>query len=52
LLDEEQKEKLKDIKCVSIGEVTSKTMKALGLEVYKEATPFTIDGLIQCLCEA
>ena len=51
LLNEEQKEKIKQIKCVSIGEITSKTMKSLGLEVYKEANPFTIEGLIQCLYE-
>lgn len=52
LLDEEYKEKVKTIKCISIGEITSKAMRNLGLEVYKEANPFTIEGLIECLCEA
>lgn len=51
LLNEEQRAKVKQIKCVSIGEITSGTMKSLDLEVYKEANPFTIDGLIQCLYE-
>ena len=51
LLDEADQEKVKKIKCFSIGEITSQTMRALGLSVYKEANPFTIDGLITCLCE-
>ena len=51
LLDEEDKEKVKAIKCISIGEITSKAMRDLGLTVYKEAHPFTVEGLINCLCE-
>lgn len=51
LLDEEDKEKVKAIKCISIGEITSKAMQELGLEVHKEASPFTIEGLVNCLCE-
>lgn len=51
LLDEEGKAKVKQIKCISIGEITSKVMRDLGLVVYKEANPFTIEGLIDCLCE-
>ncbi|MFQ9697554.1 MAG: uroporphyrinogen-III C-methyltransferase [Zhenhengia sp.] len=51
LLDEEDKEKVRAIKCISIGEITSKAMRDLGLTVYKEAHPFTVEGLINCLCE-
>ena len=51
LLENEAQEKVKAIKCISIGEVTSKAMRDLGLAVYKEAHPFTIEGLINALCE-
>ena len=51
LLETEEQEKVKSMKCISIGEVTSQAMRDLGLTVYKEANPFTIDGLIEALCE-
>lgn len=38
-------------KIVCIGPVTAKTAKKLGLDVYKVATQYDIDGLIDCLLE-
>ncbi|MBI4970611.1 MAG: uroporphyrinogen-III C-methyltransferase [Candidatus Omnitrophica bacterium] len=38
-------------KIVSIGPVTSRTLKNYGLKVYREAKQFTIDGLIDAICK-
>jgi len=40
-----------DGKVICIGPVTGKTAKDLGIEVYKEATQYDIDGLIACMLE-
>lgn len=37
---------MKDTKMISIGPVTSDTMRELGLPVHKEASPHTIPGLV------
>lgn len=49
LLDENSLEHIKDIKLISIGPVTSGTIKEKGLKIYKEAQEYSIDGLIQCI---
>jgi len=40
---------LAGVKAVSIGPVTSKTARGLGIEVAAEAQPFTIDGLVNAI---
>lgn len=40
------------LKCVSIGPITSQTMRELGLPVAAEASPHDIPGLVQCLKES
>ncbi|MTI67875.1 MAG: uroporphyrinogen-III C-methyltransferase [Firmicutes bacterium] len=42
-------EKIKSVKLVSIGPITSKRIKSYGLKVYKQASEYTIDGLISCI---
>ncbi|MGF7057515.1 uroporphyrinogen-III C-methyltransferase [Brassicibacter mesophilus] len=44
-------EKLKKVKLISIGPVTSKTIKSYGLEVYKEAEVYTINGILDCIID-
>ncbi|RKD30623.1 uroporphyrinogen-III C-methyltransferase [Thermohalobacter berrensis] len=41
--------KIKDVKFISIGPITSKTIKDYGLKVYKQAKEYTIDGIIDCI---
>lgn len=36
---------------VSIGPVTTRTARELGVEVAREADPHTLDGLVQALCD-
>jgi uroporphyrinogen III methyltransferase / synthase len=40
---------LRGVKVVSIGPITTRTARALGIEVAAEARVFTIDGLIEAL---
>ena len=40
---------LKGVKAASIGPVTSKTARALGIEVTVEAAKFTVDGLVEAI---
>jgi len=40
---------LAGVKVVSIGPVTSKTARGLGIEIAAEAQPFTIDGLVNAI---
>lgn len=40
-----------DGKVISIGPVTGKAAKEQGIEVYKEASQYDIDGLIACILE-
>lgn len=38
-------------KIISIGPVTSRTLKEHGLKVHREAKQFTIDGLVDAICK-
>ncbi|MGB7758836.1 MAG: uroporphyrinogen-III C-methyltransferase [Bryobacteraceae bacterium] len=40
---------LEGVKVASIGPVTSKTARELGIQVTVEASPFTIDGLVEAI---
>lgn len=51
IIGKENIDKLKNVKIISIGPVTSNTAKELGLEVYKEPTNYTINDLIDCIIE-
>ncbi|RDY22765.1 uroporphyrinogen-III C-methyltransferase [Romboutsia maritimum] len=42
-------DKLENIKIISIGPITSNTAKELGINIYKEATVATIDGMIEII---
>lgn len=42
---------LEQVKLVSIGPITSKTLREYNLKVYKEALEYTIDGVITCIIE-
>ena len=44
-------DKLKNVKIMSIGPITSKTAKNLGLKVYKQPENYTINDLINCIIE-
>ena len=44
-------DKLKNVKIISIGPITSNKAKELGLNVYKEPTNYTINDLINCIIE-
>lgn len=49
IIGKENIDKLKNVKVISIGPITSNTAKELGLEVYKEPTNYTINDLIDCI---
>jgi uroporphyrinogen III methyltransferase / synthase len=49
ILGNENIDKLSNMKLISIGPVTSKTINSYGLEVYKEAVEYTIDGILDCI---
>lgn len=51
IIGEENIEKLKNIKVISIGPITTQTIKELGLSLYKEAEVATIDGMISTIIE-
>lgn len=51
LIGEEYKEKLKGVKLVSIGDITSEAMRSYGLQVYVQPQCFTIDDMIQAILE-
>jgi uroporphyrinogen-III synthase len=44
-------EALGEVKVASIGPVTSKTARGLGIEIAAEAHPFTIDGLVSAILD-
>jgi uroporphyrinogen III methyltransferase/synthase len=48
-ISEEQKVALKEVKLISIGPITSKTMQDCGLTVYKEAEEQTIQGMLEVM---
>jgi len=43
---------LEDVKVASIGPVTSATVRKFGLEVAAEASPYTVEGLVQAIVKA
>ncbi|MFU0824642.1 uroporphyrinogen-III C-methyltransferase [Clostridium sp.] len=49
IIGKENLDKLKNTKIISIGPITSNTIKDFGLNVYKEAEEYTIDGIIKAL---
>ncbi|MFD3158652.1 uroporphyrinogen-III C-methyltransferase [Haloimpatiens sp. FM7330] len=49
ILGKENLLKLNKVKLVSIGPITSNTIKSFGLKVYKEAYKYTINGVIDIL---
>ncbi|WP_195941059.1 uroporphyrinogen-III C-methyltransferase [Romboutsia sp. 1001713B170131_170501_G6] len=51
IIGEENIDKLNNIKVISIGPITTKTIKELGLSLYKEAEVATIDGMISTIIE-
>lgn len=51
IIGAENLEKLKDIKVISIGPVTTETARELNVEVYKEAEVATINGVIDTIIE-
>ena len=51
IIGKENIDKLKNVKIISIGPITSNTAKELGLEVYKEPINYTINDLIDCIIE-
>jgi uroporphyrinogen III methyltransferase/synthase len=44
-------EALREVKCASIGPVTSETLRRNGIPVEVEASSFTISGLVQAICD-
>lgn len=51
LLGRENVKLLHGIKLVSIGPITSKTLRSYNLDIYKEAEEYTIDGVVKCILE-
>lgn len=51
IIGEENIDKLNNIKVISIGPITTQTIKELGLNLYKEAEVSTIDGMISTIIE-
>lgn len=49
IIGSENIEKLDNSKIISIGPITSKTARELGLDIYKEPTNYTIDSIIECI---
>lgn len=45
----ENADKIGRTKLVSIGPITSKTIREYGLEVYKEPEQYTIEGIVECI---
>ncbi len=52
LLGEKYQEKLAGIKTASIGPITSRTLRELGIEPTVEAQSYTIDGLVEAILRA
>ena len=50
-IGEEHLEALKHTRLISIGEITSQTLSAYGLKVYKEAPKATMKELVHCMYE-
>jgi uroporphyrinogen III methyltransferase/synthase len=50
LLGSDYRQKLAGVKIASIGPITTATLHDLGLEPNVQAGSFTIDGLVEALC--
>ncbi|PHV70984.1 uroporphyrinogen-III C-methyltransferase [Sporanaerobium hydrogeniformans] len=51
LMGQENLDKLKDTKLISIGPITSKTIQSYGLKVYKEAAEHTLNALVDTIVQ-
>ncbi|OPJ55968.1 uroporphyrinogen-III C-methyltransferase [Alkalithermobacter paradoxus] len=51
IIGKENIDKLKNTKLISIGPVTSKTITEFGLNIYREAKNYTIDGILEQIIE-
>ncbi|SHH53027.1 uroporphyrinogen-III C-methyltransferase [Tepidibacter thalassicus] len=49
IIGEKNLEKLKNAKLISIGPITSNTIKSFDLDVYKEAKEYTINGILDII---
>lgn len=49
IIGEENVDKLKSTKLISIGPITSETIENFGLKVYREAEEYTIEGVLKQL---
>ncbi|SHK31669.1 uroporphyrinogen-III C-methyltransferase [Tepidibacter formicigenes] len=49
IVGEKNLEKLKNTKLISIGPITSNTVKSFNLDVYKEAKEYTINGILNTI---
>ena len=49
LVEDAEKEQLKNIIFVSIGPITSSTLKEFGFEPHIEAEEYTIEGLVRAI---
>ena len=51
IIGKENIDKLNNIKVISIGPITTQTVKSLNINLYKEAEVSTIDGMISTIIE-
>jgi uroporphyrinogen III methyltransferase/synthase len=51
MLDKDNIRLLEGVKLISIGPITSNTLRKYNLKVYKEADEYTIDGIISCIMD-
>lgn len=51
ILGKENIDKLIKTRVISIGPITSKTIQEFGLDIYKEANSYTIEGILKCIME-
>ena len=51
LIGEENKSVLDNVKIISIGKITSETIRSYGLNIYKEAEKPSIDSMIDCMLD-
>ena len=51
LIGEENLNKLNDLKIISIGPITTKTIEEFGLKVYRESEEATIDSMIAAISQ-
>ena len=49
IIGAENKRLLDNVKCISIGPITSKTAKELGMNIYREAEESSIEGVLETI---